>query len=147
MFARYIALCTGYIRFDTFHIARYIALCTGYIRLDTFHIVGCIVLCTGYMDKWILRKRKKKRGNFIGHLGWHLEKTKSLMHALTLKFSRRVGGLMLHTYLNPILLSFQKEEKRKKKKEQEQKIRRGKIITSKRKIFIYFIFGGLWEFN
>ncbi|KAG5601339.1 hypothetical protein H5410_032709 [Solanum commersonii] len=30
-----IALCTGYIRFDTFHIAGYISLCTGYIRVLT----------------------------------------------------------------------------------------------------------------
>ncbi|KAG5612308.1 hypothetical protein H5410_023589 [Solanum commersonii] len=51
MFAGYIAsaLCTGYIRFDTFHIAGYIALCTGYIRFDTFHIAGYIALCTGYI--------------------------------------------------------------------------------------------------
>ncbi|KAG5629303.1 hypothetical protein H5410_001020 [Solanum commersonii] len=28
----YIALCMGYIVFDTFHIAGYIALCTGYMR-------------------------------------------------------------------------------------------------------------------
>ncbi|KAG5598127.1 hypothetical protein H5410_039359 [Solanum commersonii] len=63
IFAGYIALCTGYIRFDTFHIAGYIALCTEYIRFDTFHIVLCtryiafdtfhivgyITLCTGYM--------------------------------------------------------------------------------------------------
>ncbi|KAG5577699.1 hypothetical protein H5410_057833 [Solanum commersonii] len=33
MFAEYIALCTRYIRFDTFHIAEYIALCMEYIRL------------------------------------------------------------------------------------------------------------------
>ncbi|KAG5618493.1 hypothetical protein H5410_018317 [Solanum commersonii] len=46
---RYITLCTGYIRFDTFHIVGYIALCTGYIRFDTFHIVGYIALCTGYI--------------------------------------------------------------------------------------------------
>ncbi|KAG5627473.1 hypothetical protein H5410_012691 [Solanum commersonii] len=32
MFAGYIALCTGYIRFDTFPTAGYITLCTGYIR-------------------------------------------------------------------------------------------------------------------
>ncbi|KAG5577700.1 hypothetical protein H5410_057834 [Solanum commersonii] len=65
MFAGYIALCTGYIRFDTLHIAGYIAfeihnvvhgihagyiaLCTGYIALDTFHIAGYIALCTEYM--------------------------------------------------------------------------------------------------
>ncbi|KAG5588746.1 hypothetical protein H5410_049180 [Solanum commersonii] len=44
MFVGYIALCTGYIRFDTFHIVGYIALCTGYIRFDTFHIVGYIAV-------------------------------------------------------------------------------------------------------
>ncbi|KAG5625039.1 hypothetical protein H5410_010257 [Solanum commersonii] len=78
MFAGYIALRTGYIRFDTFHIAGYIAfgihsvvhgihagyiatsvvhgihagyivLRTGYITFDTFHIAGYIALCTGYM--------------------------------------------------------------------------------------------------
>ncbi|KAG5629134.1 hypothetical protein H5410_000851 [Solanum commersonii] len=49
MFAGYIVLCMGYIRFDTFHIAGYIALCTGYIKFDTFHIVGYIALCTGYI--------------------------------------------------------------------------------------------------
>ncbi|KAG5589939.1 hypothetical protein H5410_040453 [Solanum commersonii] len=47
--AGYIALCTRYIRFDTFHIAGYIALCTGYIAFDTFHIAGYIMLCTGYI--------------------------------------------------------------------------------------------------
>ncbi|KAH0644279.1 hypothetical protein KY284_032163 [Solanum tuberosum] len=45
------ALCTGYIRFDTVHIAGYIALCTGYITFDTFHIAGYIALCTGYIGK------------------------------------------------------------------------------------------------
>ncbi|KAG5596981.1 hypothetical protein H5410_038213 [Solanum commersonii] len=48
--AGYIALCTGYIVFDTFHIAGYIALCTGYIVFDTFHIAGYIALCTGYIE-------------------------------------------------------------------------------------------------
>ncbi|KAG5626431.1 hypothetical protein H5410_011649 [Solanum commersonii] len=45
----YIALCTRYIRFDTFHIAGYISLCTGYIRFDTFHIAEYIALCTRYI--------------------------------------------------------------------------------------------------
>ncbi|KAG5622717.1 hypothetical protein H5410_007935 [Solanum commersonii] len=65
MFAGYIVSCTGYIRFDTFHIAGYIAfgihsvvhgihagyiaLCTKYVRFDIFHIAGYIALCTGYM--------------------------------------------------------------------------------------------------
>ncbi|KAG5586287.1 hypothetical protein H5410_046721 [Solanum commersonii] len=35
MFAGFIALCTGYIRFDTFHIEGYIVLCTGYIRIHS----------------------------------------------------------------------------------------------------------------
>ncbi|KAL3362725.1 hypothetical protein AABB24_012171 [Solanum stoloniferum] len=71
------------------------------------------------------------------------------MHALTLKFSRRVGGLMLHPYLNPILLSFQKKKK-KREKEQEQKIRKGKIITSKKKKYIFRLgwsFGSGIEFG
>ena len=109
------------------------------------HLKGqCSLLINFILKK---EKVKRKKGNSIGHLGWHLVKTKSPMHALALKFSRRVGGFNAPHLFKPHF-SFISRKGKKKRKNKNRKLEEEKSLLLKRKNYIYIAsWVVFWEWN